>query len=140
MNTKGIIIGIIVLAVIGFFVFKGINKPETNPYMDGTSAPVESINPNSGDTDTVGQTPDTTKEKTYTMSDVSAHNNKSDCWTAINGGVYNLTTWIGQHPGGEQAILQLCGKDGSAAFNGQHGGMAQQAQILATFRIGLLTQ
>jgi cytochrome b involved in lipid metabolism len=138
MNKNlSIILAVVVIALIGFFVYTK-NKPETNPYMDGTSAQLEGTNPNVNNTNedesaTTGTTP-----KTYTLADVSAHGGKGDCWTAINGGVYNLTTWISQHPGGEQAILSICGKDGSAAFNGQHGGAAQQAQILATFKIGTL--
>lgn len=76
----------------------------------------------------------------YSLADVATHDNESDCWSIINGGVYNLTTWIPRHPGGRQAILGLCGKDGSPAFNGQHGGGAQQAAILATLKVGTLSQ
>ena len=74
----------------------------------------------------------------FTLADVSAHKDKTSCWTAINGSVYDLTSWIAQHPGGEQMILGLCGTDGSAAFNTQHGGQAQPATELAHFKIGAL--
>ena len=74
----------------------------------------------------------------YSMTEVATHNNKSDCWTTINGGVYNVTSWISQHPGGEQAIIGLCGIDGSGAFNGQHGGQSRPESELATFKIGTL--
>ena len=76
----------------------------------------------------------------YILADVAMHSTGSDCWSAINGNVYNLTSWIPRHPGGEAAIKGLCGKDGSAAFNGQHGGAAQQAAVLATMKIGTLKQ
>ena len=66
------------------------------------------------------------------------HKDATSCWTAINGKVYDVTSWINQHPGGRDAILSLCGTDGSAAFNGQHGGQARPAQELATFNIGIL--
>ena len=71
-----------------------------------------------------------------TLEAVALHNTRADCWTVINGGVYDLTSWIPQHPGGEQAILGLCGTDGSPRFNGQHGGAATQAAILAGFKVG----
>ena len=74
----------------------------------------------------------------YTMAQVQQHATAQSCWTAINGSVYNLTNWINQHPGGPGAILGLCGTDGSAAFNGQHGGQARPARELAGFRIGAL--
>ncbi|HWO07400.1 MAG TPA: cytochrome b5-like heme/steroid binding domain-containing protein [Candidatus Paceibacterota bacterium] len=73
-------------------------------------------------------------------AEVAAHNGGTSCWSIINGSVYDLTSWIPQHPGGEQAILQLCGTDGSEKFNGVHGGMATQAQVLAGFKIGELAQ
>lgn len=69
------------------------------------------------------------------LDQVAAHATRESCWSLINGNVYDLTSWIPQHPGGEQAILQLCGADGSAKFNGQHGGSARQEAILAGFKI-----
>ena len=74
--------------------------------------------------------------KTFSSAEVSVHNSKSDCWSIVNGKVYNLTSWIGQHPGGQQAILSMCGKDGSAGFNDQHGGDRRPANELAGFYIG----
>ncbi|WKZ28603.1 MAG: cytochrome b5-like heme/steroid binding domain-containing protein [Patescibacteria group bacterium] len=79
-----------------------------------------------------------TGAKTYTMAEVAAHAGAASCWSAINGSVYDLTSWIGKHPGGESAILSLCGRDGSATFNNQHGGSALQENRLASFKIGAL--
>ncbi|HEX8591561.1 MAG TPA: cytochrome b5-like heme/steroid binding domain-containing protein, partial [Candidatus Paceibacterota bacterium] len=70
------------------------------------------------------------------LEEVARHGSRADCWSAINGSVYDLTSWIPQHPGGEQAILILCGTDGSATFNAQHGGAARQQAILAGFKVG----
>jgi cytochrome b involved in lipid metabolism len=52
--------------------------------------------------------------------------------------VYDLTAWISKHPGGERAILSICGKDGSAAFNDQHGGQRRPANELSGFKIGTI--
>lgn len=60
------------------------------------------------------------------------------CLTIINGGVYDLTSWIAQHPGGEEKILSICGKDGSTLFNDQHGGQRKPENILEKFKIGSL--
>lgn len=76
----------------------------------------------------------------YTMADVAEHNSASSCWTAINGSVYDVTSWIDQHPGGAAPILSLCGTDGSSAFNAQHGGQRRPESELATFKIGTLSQ
>ncbi len=76
--------------------------------------------------------------KTFTLADVSTHNSASSCYTAVNGGVYDATGFISKHPGGEKNILKLCGKDGSAFFNKQHGGQAKAEAALASLKIGTL--
>ena len=75
---------------------------------------------------------------TYTLTDVEAHATPADCWTAINGTVYDVTAWIDQHPGGADRIILLCGTDGSASFNGNHAGQREPEQELARFAIGSL--
>jgi len=75
-----------------------------------------------------------------TAAVVAQHNSRTSCWTSINGSVYDLTSWIPKHPGGEQAILQLCGTDGSAKFNRQHGGDSAKESVLAGFRVGVLAR
>lgn len=75
-------------------------------------------------------------ESGMTATGVAAHAGSESCWTIIDGSVYDLTAWIPEHPGGPQAILQLCGKDGSEKFNGKHGGKEPMTTILAGFKIG----
>ncbi len=78
----------------------------------------------------------TISNSTYTMSEVASHNTLSDCWTVVRGQVYNLTDWIGKHPGGEKAITQLCGIDGTDKFVGKHGGKDLPENTLAGYKIG----
>ncbi len=155
MNTQrtlGLVVGLIVVAVAaGVAAFM---KPATRPrptmpntQMNSGAMPTA---PTPSSTTTVAQPkPDATATQTstaqnapavsaYTAADVATHNTEGDCWSSINGKVYNLTDWIAQHPGGERGIIRLCGKDGSAAFNGEHGGQAQPMQALANFAIGTL--
>jgi uncharacterized membrane protein len=75
-----------------------------------------------------------------TMTEISQHGDSKSCWSAIDGSVYDLTDWIGKHPGGAAVIKAICGKDGSAAFNGQHAGQKRPADFLAAYRIGDLGQ
>ncbi len=75
---------------------------------------------------------------TFTLATVATHNNASDCWTVVNGSVYNVTSWISKHPGGSGAIKGMCVVDASAAFSGQHGGEKRPASELAGFKIGTL--
>jgi cytochrome b involved in lipid metabolism len=74
----------------------------------------------------------------YTMADVAGHNTSGDCWSVIGSGVYQLGAWIPVHPGGSGVVISMCGIDGSAAYNGKHGGSGSAAAILAKIRIGTL--
>ncbi len=87
-----------------------------------------------------GSAPTTPTGNSMTMAVVATHNSAASCWSAINGSVYDLTAWIAKHPGGEQAIKQLCGKDGTSLFNNKHGGQERQESTLASFKIGALAQ
>lgn len=75
-----------------------------------------------------------------TLAQISSHSTRSSCWSAINGAVYDLTSWIPNHPGGEETILGLCGRDGTQSYNGQHGGKTKVFNILTGFKIGTLAQ
>ncbi len=134
MNNQtliGIII-VVILVVGGYFLV--------------TSAPTQAPQEENTATTTPQETATTTPEiaatssTAYTLLQVATHKDKTSCWSAVNGSVYDLTSWIGKHPGGDAAILSICGKDGSTAFEKQHGGMAKQAALLTTFKIGVLTQ
>ena len=82
----------------------------------------------------------TSAEKTFTSADVSAHNSAASCYASVNGNVYDVTSYINKHPGGPEKILSLCGKDGSSAFNDQHGGQSKPEAMLATLKIGILAK
>jgi hypothetical protein len=76
----------------------------------------------------------------YTMSQVAQNNRSASCWSAIDGSVYNLTNWIGSHPGGSSEITSLCGVDGTASFKGKHGNQSNPAQRLAGYLLGPLAK
>ncbi len=76
----------------------------------------------------------------YTLTEVALHNTPTDCWAAIEGSVYDLSSWVNAHPGGARAITGLCGRDGTADFLNQHGGSAEAASALLGLKIGSLNQ
>merc|ERR1712151_454639 len=55
-----------------------------------------------------------------TMAEVAKHTTKEDCWVVVSGQVLNVTNFLGEHPGGELAILTFAGKDASEEFNMIH--------------------
>ncbi|XP_010912740.1 uncharacterized protein [Elaeis guineensis] len=43
--------------------------------------------------------------KKYSPSEISLHTTKKDCWLLIHGKVYDVTNFLEDHPGGEDALL-----------------------------------
>lgn len=73
----------------------------------------------------------------YSLTDIAKHKDATSCWTAVRGGVYDLTTFIPNHPGGKK-ILAVCGIDGTSAFTNRHGGQMKPEQELVGLQIGIL--
>ncbi|KAL4604499.1 cytochrome B5-like protein [Castanea sativa] len=58
--------------------------------------------------------------KIYSKADVLVHNKKTDCWIIIKDKVYDVTSYVEEHPGGD-AILAHAGDDSTEGFYGpQH--------------------
>lgn len=74
------------------------------------------------------------------MAEVVKHNSADSCYIVVLGNVYDVTSFISEHPGGPEKILNLCGTDGTAAFERKHGGQPQPEQTLASFKIGVLAK
>lgn len=55
------------------------------------------------------------------FSELSIHNTKSDCWLAVGGHIYDVTTYFGSHPGGDDVILKYCGTDATGPFQSKDG-------------------
>jgi cytochrome b involved in lipid metabolism len=80
-------------------------------------------------------------EQSYTIAQVAENNNKSSCWTIIDGKVYDITSYVPNHPGGESKILQVCGKDGTILFGKPSAHRSSGAgNVLENFKIGTLSQ
>ncbi|MFA6532975.1 MAG: cytochrome b5-like heme/steroid binding domain-containing protein [Patescibacteria group bacterium] len=51
------------------------------------------------------------------FSQLSTHNNRSSCWFIIDGHLYDITSFFGSHPGGDDIMLKYCGTDASSGFH-----------------------
>jgi len=80
-----------------------------------------------------------TSGKAYSLSEIASHNDTNSCWTVIGVRVYDLTSWISIHPGGDVDILSLCGKNGTEEYKSQHFGQAGPMDYLNSFEIGTLS-
>ena len=76
-------------------------------------------------------------KKIFTLGEVQKHNTKKDAWTIIENKVYNISSWIPKHPGGE-IIMKAVGKDATQLFI-EHGHPSYvKKTILPKYYIGNL--
>ncbi|CEO60858.1 putative cytochrome b5 [Penicillium brasilianum] len=54
--------------------------------------------------------------KEFTLNEVATHNTKKDLYMVIHDKVYDCTSFVDEHPGGEEVLLDVGGQDGSEAF------------------------
>jgi cytochrome b involved in lipid metabolism len=71
-----------------------------------------------------------------TLEEVSKRNSNTSCWSIVYGNVFDLTKWIGKHPGGAEKIRAICGKDGTTSFERQHTGDGGAANQLSNYYLG----
>ena len=77
----------------------------------------------------------------FGMDEVARHADKTDCWMAIAGQVYDLTAYLPQHPTDPGVILPWCGKDAGEAYRTKTKGRPHSPyadQMLPKYRIGTL--
>ncbi|KAM7487514.1 hypothetical protein LguiB_024998 [Lonicera macranthoides] len=78
-----------------------------------------------------------TLTKLYTMNEASLHNSKDDCWVVIDGKVYDVSSYLEEHPGGDDVILAATGKDATDEF--EDAGHSKSArELMESFFIGEL--
>ena len=74
----------------------------------------------------------------FTLEEIARHIVEEDCYTVIDGKVYNISAFFGKHPGGDQNLLKVCGIDATSIFEQQHGNNREAQEALAEFQIGVL--
>ncbi|KAE9603621.1 putative flavonoid 3',5'-hydroxylase [Lupinus albus] len=73
----------------------------------------------------------------FTLSQVAQHNSKQDCWLVINGKVSEVTKFLEEHPGGEEALLELAGKDATKEFDAIGHSMVA-LNMLLKYQVGVV--
>ncbi|KAG2269548.1 hypothetical protein Bca52824_064103 [Brassica carinata] len=80
-----------------------------------------------------------TLTKIYSMEEVAAHNKQDDCWIVIDGKVYDVTSYMDEHPGGDDVLLAVTGKDATDEF--EDAGHSKTArELMEEYFIGELDE
>ena len=75
--------------------------------------------------------------RTLTLAEVSEHASNESAWIVIDGGVYDITPYVTEHPGGVKAILKNAGGDATKGFKGpQHP--ARVFDMIDDYKIGTI--
>ncbi|MFA6177484.1 MAG: cytochrome b5 domain-containing protein [Candidatus Paceibacterota bacterium] len=102
-------------------------------------------------TNGINQTPNISgidsKVTTLVLSkaELAKHNSSQNCWLLISGKIYDVTSYINQHPGGASTIIPNCGTDATTAYDtkGRPNGSPHSSNaeaLLANYFIGNLNQ
>ncbi|KAF1823542.1 putative cytochrome b5 [Dissoconium aciculare CBS 342.82] len=73
--------------------------------------------------------------KTFTYSDVSEHTTKKDLYMVIHDKVYDTSSFVDEHPGGEEVLLDVGGQDATEAFE-DVGHSDEAREILERLLVG----
>jgi cytochrome b involved in lipid metabolism len=86
--------------------------------------------------------PSAQKGRTVSLQELQRHSSATDCWMAIDGGVYNFTGYIPAHPTAPEVLADWCGREATEAFNTKgYGGPHSPAAraMLPGFLVGELS-
>ncbi|KAJ8465177.1 hypothetical protein OPV22_027729 [Ensete ventricosum] len=78
-----------------------------------------------------------TLSKLYSMREATEHNTRDDCWVVIHGKVYDVTSYLEEHPGGDDVLLSAAGRDSTEDF--EDAGHSKSARdLMQDYYIGEL--
>lgn len=105
-----------------------------------TSVPVRAGTPNPKSA-VIGQqiqpTQATTVPKSsFSMAEVSQHNSTKDCYLVIQNTVYDVSSYLGSHPGGRGVIQSRCGTEVTGIFAQIHSNRAWN--LLGRYKVGVI--
>jgi len=76
--------------------------------------------------------------RTYTWQEVAKHNTLDSVWVSYKGKVYDVTGFVGSHPGGSEVLHLMAGRDVTHAFDAHHPFTFKPEKVIAKYYIGEL--
>ncbi|XP_029983481.1 cytochrome b5-like [Sphaeramia orbicularis] len=75
--------------------------------------------------------------KYYTLEEIRVHNMSNDTWLIIHDKVYDITSFLEEHPGGEEVLLEQAGADATESFE-DVGHSTDAREMLQQYYVGEL--
>lgn len=83
---------------------------------------------------------DTATSKFFTRAEIAKHLKTSkDTWIIIHNNVYDITSFLNEHPGGEEVLLEQSGRDATEPFE-DIGHSTDARQMMESYKIGELAE
>ncbi|KAJ2946786.1 hypothetical protein O0L34_g12849 [Tuta absoluta] len=77
--------------------------------------------------------------KLFTREELKSRNKRTDAILIIHNGVYDVTKFLDEHPGGEEVLLEKAGQDGTEPFEDvSHSSDARS--LMKKYKIGELVE
>ncbi|KAG9474984.1 cytochrome b5 type B [Eleutherodactylus coqui] len=71
----------------------------------------------------------------YTLEDVRKKNSPKELWLVIHGRVYDITSFVEEHPGGEEVLFEQAGADATESFE-DVGHSVDAREMLKQYYVG----
>lgn len=131
-----IVVSLISIVGISFGVYSYMNKSDEDS--QSINLPTQENNTNSN------VQAESNELRSYSLSQVAVNNNKDSCWLIIDSNVYDVTSYLREHPGGSSEILPVCGKEATNAFNTMNkrnpkSHSPKASEILSKYLIGSIS-
>jgi len=76
-----------------------------------------------------------TSVKKYGLKEIETHNQKESAWIVIHDGVYDVTKFLEEHPGGEEVLLEQAGREATEAFE-DVGHSTDARDMMKQYKVG----
>lgn len=76
-----------------------------------------------------------TATKLFSREEVAKYNDSKETWLIIHNNVYDVTAFLNEHPGGEEVLLELAGRDATESFE-DVGHSSDARQMMEPYKIG----
>ncbi|ORY74786.1 inositolphosphorylceramide-B C-26 hydroxylase [Leucosporidium creatinivorum] len=82
----------------------------------------------------------TKRTRIYTLEDVRHHSKSGNCWVVHDNKIYDVTTFIEDHPGGDDLILEYAGRDITTVMSDplEHSHSDSAFSLLQSYQVGVV--